>query len=96
MIFEENQKKANKLAKEYCYEILKSVSELAPLKGEDIEKAFVAGYASGMVDTVTPEELKAEADKLAAAMTEKADKLLEEMANAMAKIALVDEENLDA
>lgn len=96
MIFEENQKKAEKIAKEYCYEILKSVSELAPLKGEDIEKAFIAGYAAGMVDNVTPEELKAEADKLAAAMTEKADKLLEEMANAMAKIALVDEENLDA
>lgn len=96
MIFEENQKKAEKLAKEYCYEILKSVSEMAPLKGEDIEKAFIAGYAAGMVDSVSVDELKAEADKLAAAMTERADKLLEEMANAMAKIALVDEENLDA
>ena len=69
---------------------------MAPLKGEDIEKAFTAGYAAGMVDNVSVDELKAEADKLAAAMTERADKLLEEMANAMAKIALVDEENLDA
>jgi hypothetical protein len=47
-----------KQAKVYCYEVLKSVSSIAPLQGHDLERAFIAGFQAGQLSPLTKDEVE--------------------------------------
>jgi hypothetical protein len=74
----------------YMYHVVNTISPEAPLTIGDLENAFIAGYASGTTDGVSPEQLR-----------EEGNRLRKEIESTMADISAmlkseIDEEDLDA
>jgi hypothetical protein len=74
----------------YMFHVVNTISPEAPLTISDLENAFIAGYAAGTTDGVSPEQLREESDRLRKEIKSTMDDI-----SAMLKSEF-DEEDLDA